>query len=100
MALVVINDTLHSTPAAFRFTDNRALGVVDSIEEILATKTSCSTPEASYSRPGSVVEGDLVVVDAHPGPTSKDQRTYGGFASVGFRNQGQCVASVNRGPKP
>jgi hypothetical protein len=33
-------------------------------------------------------------------PTSKEQCKGGGYATFGFRNQGQCVAFVQRGPKP
>lgn len=32
-------------------------------------------------------------------PTTKEQCKKGGYAYYGFRNQGQCVAFVNRGPK-
>jgi hypothetical protein len=43
-----------------------------------------------------------VVVDAQPLPTSKDQCKNGGWRGFGdtFKNQGQCVAFVERGPKP
>jgi hypothetical protein len=47
-----------------------------------------------------VVGGDIVVVDAPPLPTSKEQCKQGGYAAFGFTNQGQCVAFVQRGPKP
>ena len=47
-----------------------------------------------------VVGGDVVVVDAPTPPTSKEQCKHGGFGAFGFTNQGQCVASVQRGPKP
>ena len=97
VALVVINDTLHPTPVALRFTDN---GAADFIETGEAHTTSCSTPEAAYSLPEVVMDGDLVVVDAQPGPTSKDQCKNGGFTSFGFKNQGQCVAFVQRGSSP
>jgi hypothetical protein len=33
-------------------------------------------------------------------PVSKDDCKDGGWRAFGFRNQGQCVASVQRGPKP
>jgi len=48
-------------------------------------------------------EGTVTVTDAPgPLPTSKDQCKDGGWRSFGitFRNQGQCVAFVQRGPKP
>jgi hypothetical protein len=44
--------------------------------------------------------GDIAVHDAHPGPVTKEQCKRGGFAQFGFPNQGQCVAAVQRGPKP
>jgi hypothetical protein len=47
-----------------------------------------------------VVGGDVVVVDAPPLPTSKDQCKDRGSSTFGFKNQGQCVASAQRGPKP
>jgi hypothetical protein len=48
-----------------------------------------------------VVEGQISVVDAPPLPTSRAQCVDGGWRSYGdaFRNQGQCVAFVQRGPK-
>jgi hypothetical protein len=43
-------------------------------------------------------EGNLVVHDAPPLPTSKDQCKNNGWRNFpGFNNQGQCVAFVNRG---
>jgi len=33
-------------------------------------------------------------------PTSKDQCKHGGYAQFRFKNQGQCVAFVQQGPKP
>jgi hypothetical protein len=47
-----------------------------------------------------VRSGDVRVVDAQPRPTSKEQCKDGGWAQFGFKNQGQCVASVQHGPKP
>jgi hypothetical protein len=45
---------------------------------------------------------DYVVADAQPLPTSKDQCKNGGWRNYGstFKNQGQCVAFVQHGPKP
>jgi hypothetical protein len=65
--------------------------------------TDTGTPDCSA--PGPVqpqqVTGDIVV---HPAavPTSKDQCKNGGWRNFGdtFKNQGQCVAFVERGPKP
>jgi hypothetical protein len=57
----------------------------------------CSAPETSFQ--GALTSGDIVVVDSPPPPTSKDQCKKGGYRQFGFRNQGQCVAFVERGPK-
>jgi hypothetical protein len=46
-------------------------------------------------------QGDLVVDDIKPLPTSKDQCKGGGWRSYGvFKNQGACVSFVNRGSLP
>jgi hypothetical protein len=45
-----------------------------------------------------VISGDVVVVDAPPLPTSKDQCKNGGWKTYGvFRNQGDCVSFVATG---
>jgi hypothetical protein len=52
--------------------------------------------------PGSTDAG-VVVTDVQPPtrtPTSKEQCRHGGWRAFGFRNQGQCIAFVARGPKP
>jgi hypothetical protein len=44
---------------------------------------------------------DITVHDAVPRPTSKDQCKNGGWRNFpGFKNQGECVASVERRPQP
>jgi hypothetical protein len=45
-----------------------------------------------------IESGDLVVHDAQPFPTSKEQCRQGGWRQFGFKNQGQCVAFVQRRP--
>jgi hypothetical protein len=59
-------------------------------------------PEFSYIRTDRVTSGDIVVVDVPPLPTSKEECKDGGWRAFGstFSNQGQCVAFVQRGPKP
>jgi hypothetical protein len=49
-----------------------------------------------------VIAGQFSIVDAPPLPTSAGQCKEGGWRSFGdtFKNQGQCVAFVQRGPKP
>ena len=46
--------------------------------------------------------GNIVVVDSAALPTAKAQCKNGGWKNYGdtFKNQGQCVAFVERGPKP
>jgi hypothetical protein len=48
------------------------------------------------------VTGDIVVTDARPFPTAKSQCRNGGWKTYGdtFVNPGQCVAFVQRRPKP
>ncbi len=41
-----------------------------------------------------VDSGDIVVTDAQPFPTSKDQCKRGGWRQFGFKNQGQCIVFV------
>jgi hypothetical protein len=49
-----------------------------------------------------VTAGDVVVADAQPLPTSKDQCKNGGWRSYpGFKNQGDCVSFVaGKGKRP
>lgn len=48
---------------------------------------------------GSVLTGDIDIVNAPPLPTSREQCIDGGHVQHGFKNQGECVAFVQRGPK-
>jgi hypothetical protein len=58
-------------------------------------------PQTGFPIPDYVPPKDFVQVhDARPTPTSKDQCKNGGYVSFGFQNQGECVAFVERGPKP
>jgi hypothetical protein len=82
---------------AVRITDNGPSA--DQVEAVPGT--GCPTPVGSYI--DMRFTGDIVVVDAPPAPptpTSKEQCKHGGWAQFGFKNQGQCVAFVQRGPKP
>jgi hypothetical protein len=67
--------------------------------------TSCSTFPGTFPRdplffPDFTNEtGDVVVTDAQPFPASKDQCKNNGWRNFPqFKNQGQCVASVNLTP--
>jgi hypothetical protein len=65
--------------------------------------TDCSSFAPPFvPSPSVMVEGDIVVTDTQPLPTAKDQCKKGGWRTFGdtFKNQGQCVAFVQRGPNP
>jgi hypothetical protein len=51
-------------------------------------------------RPLVPISGDITVHDAPALPTSKEQCKNGGWRQFGFKNQGQCVAFVERRPNP
>ena len=68
---------------------------------LLPGPTDCSSfPPASERSVND--RGDLVVTDVRPTPTAMDECKRGGWRDFGamFQNQGQCVAFVQRGPKP
>jgi len=67
--------------------------------------TLASNPSGIVAGPDGALwftelSGDKIGRIAPPAPTSTDQCKHGGWRAFGFRNQGQCVASVRRGPKP
>jgi hypothetical protein len=83
--------------------DNAGTGMPDTIaasETLVSTPpTTCpASPVVGVARP--VTSGDLVVHDARPFPTSKDQCKNGGWQTFGvFKNQGDCVSFVATGGK-
>jgi hypothetical protein len=85
-------------PVSVRITDNGTSDTVEAYPTAFAGGApGCPEPLSSYST--FPFTGSLVVVDAPPAPTDKGQCKDGGYARFGFKNQGQCVASVQR-PKP
>ncbi len=64
--------------------------------------TDCSPLAPGFGIDELLTAGRAVVFDAPLVPTSKDQCKDGGWRSFGtmFRNQGQCVAFVERGAGP
>jgi hypothetical protein len=68
------------------------------VQRVLAAPTQCPAPSSLIS--GAVVtDGDYIVHDAMPLPTTKDQCKNGGWHNYPqFKNQGQCIAFVNHGP--
>jgi hypothetical protein len=88
----------------FEITDNAGSGQPDTIEgratglNEARSPTDCSPLANGLSE--IVVEGDVVVVDAPPLPTSKEQCKHGGWRAFGaFENQGDCVSFVATGGK-
>jgi hypothetical protein len=63
--------------------------------------TDCSPFPPTFAL-APLSSGNIIVVDAPPLPTSKDQCKNGGWRNFSdtFQNQGQCVAFAQRGPKP
>jgi hypothetical protein len=103
VALLTLPDPMFGE-IAIRVADNAGTGSPDLIEStISAPDGDCSVPEASYIRHDRVTSGDIAVLDDRPPlPVVKAQCKDGGWRAFGaaFKNQGQCVAFVERGPKP
>lgn len=81
--------------------DNGATG--DRITERLVPTADCANPPDPTSDGHSFFAldaGDLVVLDDAevnpPGVPTRAQCQNGGYASFGFKNQGQCIAFANR----
>lgn len=105
VATIVVATPRFPFPVGLVVTDNAETGMPDTV--LSGPTTSPPPPVAPCGGGGTVLfdivaTGDIAVVDAPPFPTSKDQCKDGGWRSFGdtFRNQGQCVAFVQRGPKP
>ena len=85
----------------FPFSDDGSFqDPVDEIGDASPDTPDCAAPGVT---PHLVYPyGDFVVTDAPSVPTTKDQCKNGGWKRYGtrFKNQGQCVAFVERGPKP
>jgi hypothetical protein len=62
----------------------------------VADPSSCAPSDLTLP---PVAEGDVRVIDVPSAPTSKAECEKGGYELFGFKNQGQCVAFVQRGPK-
>jgi hypothetical protein len=59
-----------------------------------SSPTDCSAGTAT----AVPLDGRAVVFDAKPLPTTKEQCKNGGWKQIGFKNEGLCLAFVNRGP--
>jgi hypothetical protein len=67
---------------------------------------ACPDPDALPPPPSPSAglpfeSGGVTVIDSRPFPTSKDQCKNGGWRNSGitFKNEGQCIAFVQRAPK-
>jgi hypothetical protein len=71
------------------------------VDDIRLAPEECALAPTGPSLFSYAADG-ITVVDAPPLPTSKDQCKNGGWRNFAdaFKNQGQCVAFVERGPKP
>jgi hypothetical protein len=90
-------DTSQFGPVGVEVTDSPS---ADLIRAIPTGVSRCTPLGGAVDFP--VISGDVVVVDAPPLPTSKDQCKNGGWRNFpGFKNQGDCVGFVaNGGKKP
>jgi hypothetical protein len=62
--------------------------------------TVCPPNTLAFTSSDVIWAGDISVVDVQPSPASKDDCKDGAWRRFDFPNQGQCIASLNRGPKP
>jgi len=101
IAYVAINDATFRSVVAKLVDGGPAGSGLDRLDAFLSNGTSTNCGFSPF-RENPVTGGDVVVVDAPPLPTSKEQCKHGGWRTFGdtFTNQGQCVAFVQRGPKP
>ena len=70
---------------------------LDSVTVLLDEAPSVCPPDPQ-AFPVPLFAGDITVHDAVPFPTSKAQCAKQGWKGFGFKNRGQCVAFVARGP--
>ncbi len=83
-----------------QITDNAGTGSPDRIDAFPARRAPDDCSPFSGGVIGTVITGDIVVVDVPPVPTSKDQCKNGDWRNyAGFKNQGACVSFVATGDK-
>jgi hypothetical protein len=93
VALLTVIDDVFGT-VSVKITDAGSTG--DTMEAY-PTPGGCPSQLPQYVP--IVFSGDIVVVDAQPLPTSKDQCKNGGWKTYGsFRNQGDCITFVIHQP--
>jgi hypothetical protein len=98
-AVIGVNWVNAGAPAAFFQVVDAPVDTVNLSIELQVLGPGDCPPEVT-SNPLTVTSGDIVVVDAQPFPTSKEQCANGGWQSFpGFENQGDCVSYVATGGK-
>jgi hypothetical protein len=80
-------------------------GSIGGTPQLIAAAVADGPDDCDLGSPSTVAEvidGQISIVDAPPLPTLHTQCKNGGWRAYGdtFANQGQCVAFVQRGPKP
>jgi hypothetical protein len=100
-AYVEINSTPFGAVSAKLVDGGPAGSGLDRFDAFLSTSSGTNCGFQAFND-APVTGGDVVVVDAPALPTSKEQCKNGGWRAFSdtFTNQGQCVAFVQRGPKP
>jgi hypothetical protein len=77
------------------------IGGGESGPQLVGASSSTSASDCEFrSLPqtqAEVTSGQIVIVDAPPLPTSKDQCKNGGWRRYGFKSQGACIAFIERG---
>ena len=94
------NPGFGSSPLTAKLVDGGPAGSgLDRFDVFFSSGSSINCGFQPFSE-GPVSGGDVVVVDAPPLPTSKEQCKNGGWRSFGvFKNKGDCVSFVATGGK-
>jgi hypothetical protein len=88
-AFILVNTPTFPFPVTMKVTD----GTPDRVDSAPAGGEPCGGGVGIVFQ--VVATGDIVVTDAQPFPTSKEQCKNGGWRSYGvFKNQGDCVSYV------
>jgi hypothetical protein len=96
IAFIQINTPTFQFPVTMKVTD----GTPDRVDSAPASGQPGPCGGAAAVVVQQVATGDIVVTDAAPLPTSKDQCKNGGWRTYGvFKNQGDCVSFVATGGK-
>ena len=100
-ATLVVEDTLQALDhVGIQVVDNAATGTPDTFDSVPFRQPVDCSPIAPTGLLTPIASGDIIVIDAPPLPTSKDQCKNNGWRNyASFKNQGQCVSFVATGGK-